>query len=95
MSGHASRLEWLSQRRFLADHRSVDLPEFGMVVWVDGHKGRRPVSMWLAVRDGTALVHGLEPPMSWAEVQDWIDPQEKPEPVKVPGPPVKVQKGLF
>lgn len=77
----------------MPDTRSVNLDKFGTVLWVDGHKGKRMVSLWLCVRDGTALVHGLEPPMSWPELQDWIDPQ--PEPEKPTGLPVKVQKGLF
>jgi hypothetical protein len=93
MNSHSSRIAWLKEHGFLPDVRSVNLEKFGTVLWVDGHKGKRMVSLWLAVRDGTAMVHGLEPPMSWAELQNWIDPQ--PEPEKEPGPPVKVQKGLF
>lgn len=93
MSGHATRLQWLKDHGFLPDARSVDLEGFGLVIWVDGPKGKRMVSLWLCVRDGTGLVHGIEPPMSWSELQNWIDPQ--PEPEKPPGPPEKVQKGLF
>jgi hypothetical protein len=91
MSGHASRLAWLKAHGFLADSRAVELAEIGNVIWVDGHKGKRMVSLWLSTRDGRAIIHGIsEPALTWEQVQEWIDP--KPEPEKEP---VKVQKSFF
>lgn len=91
MSGHASRLAWLKAHGFEADNRSVELDEIGNVIWIDGHKGKRMVSLWLSTRDGTAIIHGItDPALTWEQVQDWIDP--KPEP---PKEPVKVQKSFF
>lgn len=91
MSGHASRLAWLASHGFLPDNRAVELAEIGNVVWVDGHKGKRMVSLWFSTRDGRAIIHGVDgPALQWEEVQEWIDP--KPEP---PKEPVKVQKSFF
>jgi hypothetical protein len=91
MSGHASRLAWLKAHGFEADHRSVELDEIGNAIWIDGHKGKRMVSLWLSTRDGRAIIHGItDPALTWEQVQDWIDP--KPEPEKEP---VKVQKSFF
>lgn len=91
MSGHASRLAWLKAHGFEADNRSVELDEIGNVIWIDGHKGKRMVSLWLSTRDGRAIIHGItDPALTWDQVQDWIDP--KPEP---PKEPVKVQKSFF
>jgi hypothetical protein len=91
MSGHASRLAWLKAHGFLADGRAVGLAEIGNVIWVDGNKGKRMVSLWLSTRDGRAIIHGIsEPALTWEQLQEWIDP--KPE---APKEPVKVQKSFF
>lgn len=93
MSGHSSRLAWLKAHGFLPDDKSpdVNLEEIGNVIWVDGHKGKRMVSIWLSTRDGRAIIHGISgPALTWEELQEWIDP--KPEPEKEP---VKVQKSFF
>lgn len=91
MSGHASRLAWLKAHGFEADNRSVELEEIGNVIWIDGHKGKRMVSLWLSTRDGRAIIHGITgPAMTWEQVQDWIHPQPEPE-----KEPVKVQKSFF
>ena len=88
---HLSRLEWLTARGFLPENRQIDLPTLGTCLWVDGHKGRRPVSLWLSVRDGVAVIHGAgSQDLTWEQLQEWIDP--KPEPEKEP---VKVQKSFF
>lgn len=76
---HNDRLRWLSKRNFLAEVRSCTLPELGLCVWIDGYKGMRPVSLWLSARDGTAILHGSnDKEMTWPELQEWIEPTEKP-----------------
>jgi hypothetical protein len=89
---HASRLEWLTCRGFLPETRTFAIPNVGTCVWVDGHKGKRPVSLWLSVRDGVAVIHGPgSRNLTWDELQEWIEPTEQPEPAR----PLKGQKSLF
>ena len=91
MSGHASRLAWLKAHGFQADNRAVELDEIGNVIWIDGHKGKRMVSLWLATRDGRAIIHGItDPALTWEQVQDWIE--EKPPEAKKP---LAAQRNLF
>lgn len=90
---HSSRLAWLKERGFLSEDRSTNLPDLGTCLWVDGNKGHRQVSLWLGVRDGSAVVHGINKgTMSWDELQAWIEPPpEVAEVVK----PLKGQKSLW
>lgn len=88
---HNQRLQWLKARGFLAEIRSCELPDLGMCVWVDGNIGMRPVSLWLSVKDGTAILHGPgDQVMSWESVQDWIEKKEV-EAKK----PLPAQRNLF
>jgi hypothetical protein len=89
---HLSRLEWLTARGFLPENRQIDLPPLGTCLWVDGHKGKRPVSLWLSVRDGVAVIHGAgSQDLTWEQLQEWIEPTVQPEPER----PLKGQKSLF
>ena len=52
----------------------------------------RPVSLWLAVRDGAAVIHGVnEPTLSWVDLVEWIEPTKQPEAKK----PLAAQRNLF
>jgi hypothetical protein len=89
---HTTRLEWLTAHGFLAETRSCVLPDLGSCLWVDGHKGKRPVSLWLSVREGFAVIHGAGTQvLTWEELQEWIEPTVHAEPVR----PLKGQKSLF
>jgi hypothetical protein len=51
------------------------LPDLGSCLWVDGHKGKRPVSLWVSVREGVAVIHGGgNQVLTWGELQEWIEP---------------------
>lgn len=87
---HNERLTWLAEHGFGADHtaRRVSIPSLGECLWIDGHKGKRQVSLWLSVRDGTAIIHGVnDKDLAFQELQAWIVP-----PVFKPLPS---QKSLF
>lgn len=72
---HNERLDWLQARGFLADANMLNQPEIGSAVWIDGYKGKRPVSLWLAVDDGRAILHGAnDPPIHWEALREWIEP---------------------
>ena len=88
---HSRRLDWLRQHGFDYVIRSCDVPELGLCVWVDGVKGERAVSLWLAVRDGSAVIHGVnEPALTWEQLQGWM--QAKPqEPKKI----LRKERNLF
>jgi hypothetical protein len=59
------------------------LPDLGSCLWVDGHKGLRPVSLWVSVREGVAVIHGGgNQVLTWEELQEWIEPTVQPELVK-------------
>jgi len=89
---HTTRLEWLTARGFLAETRSCVLPDLGSCLWVDGHKGLRPVSLWLSVREGVAVIHGAGAQvLTWEELMEWIEPTVQLELVR----PLKGQKSLF
>ena len=89
---HTTRLEWLTARGFLAETRSCVLPDLGSCLWVDGHKGLRPVSLWLSVREGVAVIHGGGTQvLTWEELQEWIEPTVQVETKK----PVTTQRNLF
>jgi hypothetical protein len=89
---HTMRLEWLTARGFLPETRSCVLPTLGTCLWVDGNKGKRPVSLWLSVRDGMAVIHGAGPPdVTWEQLQEWIEPTGQPQVAR----PLKGQKSLF
>jgi len=89
---HASRIEWLNAHGFLAETRSCTLPELGLCLWVDGHKGKRPVSLWMSVREGVAVIHGAgDQVLTWEELQEWIEPTVQLELSR----PLKGQKSLF
>ena len=80
---HTIRLEWLMARGFLPETRSCVLPDLGSCLWVDGHKGKRPVSLWVSVREGVAVIHGGgNQVLTWEELQEWIEPTVRPELVK-------------
>jgi len=80
---HTTRLEWLTARGFLPETRSCVLSDLGSCLWVDGHKGLRPVSLWLAVREGVAVIHGAgNQVLTWEELQEWIEPTVQLEPLK-------------
>ena len=80
---HTNRIEWLTARGFLPETRSCVLPGLGSCLWVDGHKGLRPVSLWISVREGVAVIHGGgSRVLTWEELQEWIEPTVQPEPVK-------------
>jgi hypothetical protein len=41
------------------------------------------VSLWLAVREGVAVIHGAgNQVLTWEELQEWIEPTVQPEVVK-------------
>ena len=89
---HTMRLEWLTARGFLLETRSCVLPTLGTCLWVDGYKGKRPVSLWLSVRDGMAVIHGAgSQDLTWEQLQEWIEPTEQPQAAR----PLKGQKSLF
>lgn len=90
---HSSRLQWLAERGFLPEDRSISLPDIGTCLWIDGNKGHRPVSLWLAVRDGSTILHGItKGVMTWEELQEWVEPPvEEVKPVAVK----ERQRGLF
>lgn len=80
---HANRIEWLTARGFLPETRSCVLLDLGSCLWVDGHKGLRPVSLWISVREGVAVIHGGgNQVLTWEELQEWIEPTAQPEVVK-------------
>lgn len=90
---HLDRLEWLMNHGFLPEQRTCTLPTLGTCLWVDGNKGQRPVSLWLSVRDGVGIIHGVnDKDLSWEELQEWIAPTVEPAPAKksLPG-----QRNLF
>lgn len=88
---HLDRIEWLAAREFIAETRSTNLPSLGTCLWVDGHKGKRPVSLWLSVRDGVGIIHGVnDKDLSWEELQAWIEPPPEVEKKVLPG-----QRNLF
>jgi hypothetical protein len=87
---HQQRLQWLASHGFLlASERTVTLPGYGPMVWIDGNKGLRPVSLWFAVDDGKAILHGTDLDFDWHELQAWIEP-----PLPVVAVPVVKQKTL-
>jgi len=89
---HLHRMSWLKVHGFLAEVRSCTLPDLGTCVWIDGNKGERPVSLWLSVREGKAILHGPgDQVMSWEDVQEWIAPTVQPEAKK----PLAAQRNLF
>lgn len=89
---HRQRLAWLVQHGFTAEERGCTLPEMGFCVWVDGQKGERSVSLWLSVRDGCGIIHGVnEGTLAWADLVEWIEPTKQPELVRV----VSLQRNLF
>ena len=89
---HNDRLRWLAQRGFIPETRTTTLPHLGTCLWIDGNKGMRPVSLWLSVRDGVAILHGVnDRDMTWEELQEWIEPAKVEEVRK----PVATQKSLF
>ena len=89
---HTTRLEWLTAHGFLAETRSCVLPDLGSCLWVDGHKGLRPVSLWLSVREGVAVIHGAGTQvLTWEELMEWIEPTVQAE-TKTP---VTAQRNLF
>jgi len=72
---HDERLAWLAEHGFKPDVQSCLLPSLGECIWIDGHKGMRQVSLWLAVRDGTAIIHGVnDMDLRFEELQAWIVP---------------------
>jgi hypothetical protein len=90
---HGQRLEWLEDHGFLPELRSVNLPQIGDCIWVDGNKGKRQVSLWLSVRDGIGRIHGVnDKDLLWEELQTWIDPPPEPEVVTRP---LMGQRSLF
>jgi hypothetical protein len=89
---HTLRLEWLAARGFLPETRYCVLPTLGACLWVDGNKGKRPVSLWLSVRDGVAVIHGAgSQDLTWEHLQEWIEPTVQQEATR----PLKGQKSLF
>ena len=89
---HTMRLEWLTARGFLPETRSCVLPTLGTCLWVDGNKGKRPVSLWLSVRDGMAVIHGAgSQDLTWEQLQEWIEPTGQLEATR----PLNGQKSLF
>lgn len=88
---HTRRLDWLKQHGFDFVTRSCEVPELGMCIWVDGVKGQRAISLWLSVRDGMAIIHGVnEPALTWQQLVDWIE-DKQPERKK----PLAAQRNLF
>ena len=85
---HQERLDWLYRHGWIADNRAIDLPNFGRCLWIDGNKGKMPHSLWLALDDGRAILHGGGADMTWQELTEWINPA----PVEVK--PEKKQKGF-
>jgi hypothetical protein len=89
---HRQRLQWLKSRGYDAQNRGCEVPGLGLCVWLDGPSRVRPVSLWLAVRDGAAVIHGVnEPALTWLELVEWIEPTEQPEVKK----PLAAQRNLF
>ena len=77
---HTNRIEWLTARGFLPETRSCVLPDLGSCLWVDGNKCLRPVSLWVSVREGVAVIHGGgNQVLTWKELQEWIEPTVQPE----------------
>jgi hypothetical protein len=89
---HRQRLQWLKSRGYDAQDRGCEVPGLGLCVWLDGPSRVRPVSLWLAVRDGAAVIHGVnEPALTWLELVEWIEPTEQPGVKK----PLEKQRNLF
>jgi hypothetical protein len=85
---HQQRVDWLRRHGWLQDGNETDIPKLGRHVWIDGSKGQMMYSLWLAVEDGNAILHGAGPDMTWQELTEWIDPA----PVEVK--PERKQKGF-
>lgn len=86
---HNQRLDWLKSHGWIPDGKAIDLPNFGRCIWIDGSKGKMPHSLWLALDDGRAILHGGGADMTWEELQEWINP------APVVTKPTKTQKGMF
>jgi len=75
---HRQRLAWLSEHGFVAEDRGIVHATLGTCSLVTGERQGDAESLWLAARDGSALVHTSSlPAMTWEELQVWIE--AKPE----------------
>jgi hypothetical protein len=89
---HTQRLAWLQSHGLIPERtrRQITLQEYGLMLWIEGTIRGVEHSLWLAVSDGAAILHGGAD-MTWPELQAWI---EGPAVVQEPGP-VRVQRQMF